>query len=86
MWENRQQLLSQSLNYQMFLRDAKMGEVALSQQENFLSKVDTPVSDERRRGRRVVARKGRMWSGNLSFLQPNPDVSVLSLLCFFVLS
>ena len=44
MWENRQQLLSQSLNYQMFLRDAKMGEVALSQQENFLSKVDTPVS------------------------------------------
>ena len=49
MWENRQQLLSQSLNYQMFLRDAKMGEVALSQQENFLSKVDTPVSAHRRR-------------------------------------
>ena len=47
MWENRQQLLSQSLNYQMFLRDAKMGEVALSQQENFLSKVDTPVSAPR---------------------------------------
>ncbi|XP_043206093.1 spectrin beta chain-like isoform X2 [Amphibalanus amphitrite] len=46
MWENRQQLLSQSLNYQMFLRDAKMGEVALSQQENFLSKVDTPANLE----------------------------------------
>ncbi|XP_041353644.1 spectrin beta chain-like isoform X2 [Gigantopelta aegis] len=42
MWENRQQLLSQSLNYQMFLRDAKQAEVLLNQQENFLSKEDVP--------------------------------------------
>lgn len=32
MWENRQQLLSQSLNLQMFNRDAKQAEVLLSQQ------------------------------------------------------
>eukprot|EP00106_Octopus_bimaculoides_P014006 XP_014781448.1 PREDICTED: spectrin beta chain-like [Octopus bimaculoides] len=42
MWENRQQLLSQSLNLQMFLRDAKQGEVLLNQQENFLSKEEVP--------------------------------------------
>lgn len=35
MWENRQQLLSQSLNLQMYLRDAKQAEVLLNQQENF---------------------------------------------------
>ncbi|XP_050407107.1 spectrin beta chain isoform X3 [Patella vulgata] len=44
MWENRQQHLSQSLNYQMFLRDAKQAEVLLNQQENFLSKEDVPSS------------------------------------------
>lgn len=44
MWENRQQLLSQSLNLQMFNRDARQAEVLLSQQEHVLSKDDTPVS------------------------------------------
>jgi len=44
MWENRQQLLSQSLNLQMFLRDAKQAEVLLNQQDNFLSKEDVPTS------------------------------------------
>jgi spectrin beta len=44
MWENRQQLLSQSLNLQMFNRDAKQAEVLLSQQEHVLSKDETPVS------------------------------------------
>ena len=39
MWENRQQLLSQSLNLQMFLRDAKQAEVLLAHQEHVLSKV-----------------------------------------------
>ena len=39
MWENRQQHLSQSLNMQMFLRNAKQGEVLLLQQEHYLSKV-----------------------------------------------
>ncbi|XP_061173790.1 spectrin beta chain-like isoform X5 [Saccostrea echinata] len=42
MWENRQQLLSQSLNLQMYLRDAKQAEVLLNQQENFLSKEEVP--------------------------------------------
>merc|ERR1719414_1177322 len=42
MWENRQQLLSQSLNLQMFNRDAKQAEVLLSQQEHLLSKDETP--------------------------------------------
>ncbi|XP_059173308.1 spectrin beta chain-like isoform X3 [Physella acuta] len=44
MWENRQQLLSQSLNLQMFLRDAKQAEVLLNQQDNFLSKEDVPIA------------------------------------------
>lgn len=44
MWENRQQLLSQSLNLQMFNRDAKQAEVLLNQQEHVLSKDETPVS------------------------------------------
>lgn len=43
MWENRQQLLSQSLNLQMFNRDARQAEVLLSQQEHVLSKDETPV-------------------------------------------
>ncbi|KAJ8895024.1 hypothetical protein PR048_000333 [Dryococelus australis] len=46
MWENRQQLLSQSLNLQMFNRDAKQAEVLLSQQEHVLSKDDTPANLE----------------------------------------
>ncbi|XP_052270062.1 spectrin beta chain-like isoform X3 [Dreissena polymorpha] len=44
MWDSRQQGLSQDLNLQMFLRDAKQAEVLLNQQENFLSKEDVPTS------------------------------------------
>ncbi|CAD6199906.1 unnamed protein product [Caenorhabditis auriculariae] len=46
MWENRQHLLSQGLNLQMFLRDAKQAEVMLSQQENYLAKEEAPQSLE----------------------------------------
>ena len=46
MWENKQTLLSQSLNLQVFLRDAKQAEVLLSQQDNFLSKEEVPVSEQ----------------------------------------
>ncbi|RWS10326.1 spectrin beta chain-like protein [Dinothrombium tinctorium] len=46
MWENRQQLLSQNLNLQLFLRDAKQAEVLLNQQEHYLSKDETPTSLE----------------------------------------
>lgn len=46
MWENRQMLLSQSLDHQLFNRDARQAEVLLSQQEHFLSKDDTPVNLE----------------------------------------
>lgn len=46
MWENRQELLSQNLNLQMFLRDAKQAEVTLNQQEHYLSKDETPASLE----------------------------------------
>ncbi|KAB7501026.1 Spectrin beta chain [Armadillidium nasatum] len=46
MWENRQQLLSESLNLQMFLRDAKQGEVLLNQQEHYLSKDEIPSNLE----------------------------------------
>ena len=42
----RQQLLSQSLNLQMFNRDAKQAEVLLSQQEHLLSKDETPQNLE----------------------------------------
>ena len=45
MWQNKQNLLTQSLNLQMFLRDAKQAEVLLSQQDNFLSKEEVPVSN-----------------------------------------
>lgn len=44
MWENRQMLLSNSLDLQIFLRDAKQAEVLLNQQEHYLSKDETPVS------------------------------------------
>ncbi|XP_071744788.1 spectrin beta chain isoform X3 [Lepeophtheirus salmonis] len=46
MWENRQALLSQSLNLQLFNRDAKQAEVLLSQQEHLLSKDETPANLE----------------------------------------
>uniref|UniRef100_A0A915ITG0 Spectrin beta chain n=1 Tax=Romanomermis culicivorax TaxID=13658 RepID=A0A915ITG0_ROMCU len=46
MWENRQHMLSQALNLQMFLRDAKQAEVLLSQQENYLAKEEVPTSLE----------------------------------------
>jgi len=46
MWENRQQLLSQSLNLQMFLRDAKQAEVLLAHQEHVLSKDEMPTNLE----------------------------------------
>uniref|UniRef100_A0A158R574 Spectrin beta chain n=1 Tax=Syphacia muris TaxID=451379 RepID=A0A158R574_9BILA len=46
MWDNRQNLLSQGLNLQMFLRDAKQAEVMLSQQENYLAKEEAPNSLE----------------------------------------
>jgi hypothetical protein len=44
MWNNKQTLLSQSLNLQMFLCDAKQAQVLLSQQDNFLSKEEVAVS------------------------------------------
>merc|ERR1719410_1961962 len=46
MWENRQTLLSQSLNLQMFTRDAKQAEVLLSSQEHVLSKDESPSNLE----------------------------------------
>ncbi|XP_026477327.1 spectrin beta chain isoform X2 [Ctenocephalides felis] len=46
MWENRQQLLSQSLDLQLLQRDARQAEVLLSQQEHTLSKDDTPTNLE----------------------------------------
>ncbi|XP_044730255.1 spectrin beta chain isoform X2 [Chrysoperla carnea] len=46
MWENRQQLLSQSLSLQMLGRDARQAEVLLSQQEHVLSKDETPSNLE----------------------------------------
>uniref|UniRef100_A0A4D5R949 Spectrin beta chain n=1 Tax=Scolopendra viridis TaxID=118503 RepID=A0A4D5R949_SCOVI len=46
MWENRQQLLSQSLYLQTFLRDGKQAEVLLNQQEHYLSKDETPSNLE----------------------------------------
>ncbi|XP_071480653.1 spectrin beta chain, non-erythrocytic 1-like [Diadema antillarum] len=46
MWDNRQLLLSQALNYQMFQRDARQADSILNQQENFLAKVEQPNSLE----------------------------------------
>ncbi|XP_030854304.1 spectrin beta chain, non-erythrocytic 1 isoform X1 [Strongylocentrotus purpuratus] len=46
MWDNRQLLLSQALNYQMFQRDARQADSILNQQENFLTKVEQPNSLE----------------------------------------
>ncbi|XP_031340311.1 spectrin beta chain isoform X2 [Photinus pyralis] len=46
MWENRQQLLSQSLSLQLLNRDARQVEVILSQQEHALAKDETPTNLE----------------------------------------
>merc|ERR1719461_2071947 len=46
MWENRQTLLSQSLNLQMFTRDAKQAEVLLSSQELILGRDESPSNLE----------------------------------------
>ncbi|KAK0163457.1 hypothetical protein PV327_007135 [Microctonus hyperodae] len=46
MWANRQNLLSNSLNLQIFDRDARQAEVLLSQQEHILTKDETPTSFE----------------------------------------
>uniref|UniRef100_A0A7E4USX4 Spectrin beta chain n=1 Tax=Panagrellus redivivus TaxID=6233 RepID=A0A7E4USX4_PANRE len=46
MWENRQNMLSQGMNLQMFLRDAKQAEVLLAQQENQLANERIPTSLE----------------------------------------
>jgi len=46
MWDNRQEFLSQNLNLQIFMRDAKQAEVLLSQQEHILSKDETPVMEQ----------------------------------------
>ncbi|ODM93367.1 Spectrin beta chain, partial [Orchesella cincta] len=46
MWDNRQELLSQSMNYQIFMRDAKQAEVLLAQQEHVLAKDETPSNLE----------------------------------------
>ena len=46
MWENRQQLLSESLNLQVFLRDSKQVEVLLNQQEHYIAKDDAPANLE----------------------------------------
>jgi len=46
MWDNRQDLLSQSMNLQIFMRDARQAEVLLSQQETILAKDETPVSED----------------------------------------
>ncbi|XP_075555520.1 spectrin beta chain isoform X4 [Dermacentor variabilis] len=46
MWENRQALLSQSLNLQLFQRDTKQAEVLLSRQEHHLAKDEQPASLE----------------------------------------
>ncbi|KAG5309825.1 SPTCB protein, partial [Acromyrmex insinuator] len=46
MWVNRQNLLSNSLNLQVFDRDARQAEVLLSQQEHILAKDETPANFE----------------------------------------
>ncbi|ESN99908.1 hypothetical protein HELRODRAFT_101195 [Helobdella robusta] len=46
MWENKQNLLIQNLNLQMFLRDCKQAEILLGEQENFLNKETLPLTSE----------------------------------------
>lgn len=43
-WKSKKNKLTQNLNYQFFLRDAKQADLLLSQQDNFLSREDVPVS------------------------------------------
>lgn len=45
MCDNKQNMLQQNLNLQIFLRDCKQAEILLSEQDNFLSKEDIPVTD-----------------------------------------
>ncbi|XP_026313733.1 spectrin beta chain isoform X3 [Hyposmocoma kahamanoa] len=46
MWENRQQLLTQSLELQLLQRDARQAEVLLSHQEHRLAKTEPPTNLE----------------------------------------
>ncbi|CAB3255875.1 unnamed protein product [Arctia plantaginis] len=46
MWENRQQLLTQSLELQLLQRDASQAEVLLSHQEHRLAKTEPPTNLE----------------------------------------
>lgn len=46
MWDTKQSLFTQSNKLLFFMRDAKQAEVLLSQQDNFLSKEETPHSVE----------------------------------------
>lgn len=46
MWENRQVLLSQSLDEQLFNRDARQAEVLITQQDHFLTKEEQPANLE----------------------------------------
>ncbi|XP_048483411.1 spectrin beta chain isoform X1 [Plutella xylostella] len=46
MWENRQQLLTQSLELQLLQRDARQAEVLLAQQEHRLAKSEAPINLE----------------------------------------
>ena len=46
MWTNRQELLTQNLNLQLFLRDASQAEVLLNQQDHYLTKDETPANLE----------------------------------------
>ncbi|XP_071963526.1 spectrin beta chain-like isoform X2 [Antedon mediterranea] len=46
MWDNRQHLLSQALNHQMFVRDARLADIILNQQDNFLANIKQPHSLE----------------------------------------
>ena len=57
----RQQLLSQSLNLQMFNRDAKQAEVLLSQQEHLLSKDETPQNLEQAESLIKVSKSINFW-------------------------
>lgn len=43
LWDEKQHLLAQSLDYQLFDRDALGAEKLLSQQDVFLAKEDLPV-------------------------------------------
>lgn len=46
LWDSRKEQLEQSMNHQLFLRDAKQCEAALGQQELYLSRpIDAPTAD-----------------------------------------